>query len=604
MIKKWTTAVGEFWQKHPKNRWLLSILWVLLLGWIAFLWNLGNTGLIDETEPLFAEAARQMAVTGDWITPYFNGETRFDKPPLVYWLMAIGYKIIGTNSLAVRLPSAISAIALVAMAFYTLRYFATDNSKFTTRNSNLPWIAAGIGAGIIALNPITIVWGRIGVSDMLLTGCIVSALLCFFIGYAKMGHPENVLTQNSKFSPWYLAFYLLIALAILAKGPVGIVLPGLIIAAFLLYLGNFNQVCREIRLLRGLLLVGAIAIPWYVLVIWRNGEAYIDSFFGYHNLQRFTSVVNRHGAPWYFYFLVVLVGFAPWSSYLPNAIANTRFWQRKYWQKSPRSAQLGLFAFFWFAVIFIFFTIAVTKLPHYVLPAMPAAGILISLLFTDEFEREENQNQKTKLRTQNSKLFWSGLFNLVLAIILAIALFISPMFVGYDPAAPNLQQLFQQSGIPIAGAIVWGLTAVGIALFLRDCQRRKWLWTINLIGFAAFIIFAITPGYFLVDRTRQLPLREIAAIAVKQQRPGEEFVMIGFDKPTLVFYTQRPVTFFPNFEEAFIHIEQTAVKQPPSVLILAQINKIRPKFLQNRSRENIVSAGGYQLMRVSKTVKN
>ena len=88
-------------EQHPKISWLFSFFWLSLIGFFAFIFNLGATGLVDETEPLFAEAARQMAETGDWITPYFNGETRFDKPPLVYWLMAIGYKVIGVNEWAV-----------------------------------------------------------------------------------------------------------------------------------------------------------------------------------------------------------------------------------------------------------------------------------------------------------------------------------------------------------------------------------------------------------------------------------------------------------------------------------------------------------------------
>src|SRR4028119_824904 len=94
------------WERQPAVPWVLSTLWVLLISSLAFFWNLGSIGLIDETEPLFAEAARQMTVTGDWITPFFNGATRFDKPPLIYWLMVIAYKIFGVNEFAVRLPSA------------------------------------------------------------------------------------------------------------------------------------------------------------------------------------------------------------------------------------------------------------------------------------------------------------------------------------------------------------------------------------------------------------------------------------------------------------------------------------------------------------------
>ena len=411
---------------------LLSLLWLCAIAWVAFLWNLGNIGLVDETEPLFAEAARQMTVTGDWITPYFNGETRFDKPPLIYWLMAVAYRTLGVNEWAVRLPSALCAIALTGLGFYTLskesgirnqesgrgneeegirkREQETENQNSKLKSSRLPIFLSTpwIGAALIALNPQTIAWGRTGVSDMLLVGCMCSALLAFFLGYTLEEHRQQAefsTVSASRFpNKWYLTFYVLIALAILAKGPVGIVIPALIVGSFSLYLGNFRQLWREMRPVSGISIVLAIALPWFILVTLANGQTYIDSFFGYHNFQRFTQVVNRHSAPWYFYFFVVLVGFAPWSIYLPAAIARTRFWQRSYWRRQPRSAQLSLFAFFWFACIFGFFTISVTKLPSYVLPLLPAAAILVTLLWGDIVGRQSS-SRKGRAIVQQTKFY-------------------------------------------------------------------------------------------------------------------------------------------------------------------------------------------------------
>ncbi|MFB2975510.1 ArnT family glycosyltransferase [Microseira sp. BLCC-F43] len=610
-----TIPMKKFWQQHPRHRWILSILWVLLIGFLAFFWNLGSIGLIDETEPLFAEAARQMTVTGDWIVPFFNGKTRFDKPPLVYWLMAIGYKILGVNEWSVRLPSAIAALGLTALGFYTLRRFAflRQIRLIEQKIPNYLWFSAWIGAALIALNPLTLVWARTGVSDMLLVGCMGSALLCFFIGYAGIREEERETRGwgdagkqiDSYFSPWYVAFYVLSALAVLAKGPVGIVLPGLIIAAFLVYLGKFRLVVPQMRPLLGGLIFAAITIPWYILVIWKQGDAYINSFFGYHNLQRFTSVVNDHAAPWYFYFLIVLVGFAPWSGYLPLAIARLRFWDRKYWQAAPASTQLGLFALFWFAGVFGFFTIAVTKLPSYVLPLMPAAAIMVTLLWTEQMSF--GAGEKVGIRNATYPmlqlgLWWSGLFNLVLVLAIASFIFLSPNLIGYDPAVPDLKQVLQQSGIPLRGGIIWGITATAVAFLLRKKQLQPWLWSANLLGFIAFLIFVLTPGYFLVDKVRQQPLRELAAIAVQQQKPGEELIMVGFEKPSVVFYTQKPVTFFPNFEFTIFHIQQLAATNPasPSVLILAQYNKTGEAFLQPGQYKIIGESGSYKLIRSSK----
>ena len=125
-------------EKFPTFVWGVSLVTVVLAGGLAFLYQLGTANLVDETEPLFAEAARQMTVTGDWITPYFNGEPRFDKPPLVYWLMAIAYRLIGTNEWAVRLPSALSALAVMGGTYVTLWRFVPMASG-SRHGWLLPW---------------------------------------------------------------------------------------------------------------------------------------------------------------------------------------------------------------------------------------------------------------------------------------------------------------------------------------------------------------------------------------------------------------------------------------------------------------------------------
>ncbi|MEG4076292.1 glycosyltransferase family 39 protein [Microcoleus sp. Pol14C2] len=615
---------------------LLSILWLCAIASVAFLWNLGNIGLVDETEPLFAEAARQMTVTGDFITPYFNGETRFDKPPLIYWLMAVAYRTLGVNEWAVRLPSALCAIGLTCLGFYTLSKSkeegssATDsvtdltdvrkkeevrwkpeeetennNSKLKTPRLPLFFSTPWIGAALIALNPQTIAWGRTGVSDMLLVGCMCSALLAFFLGYTLEEQREQAefsTVSASRFpNKWYLTFYVLIALAILAKGPVGIVVPGLIVGSFGLYLGNFRQLWREMRPVSGILIILAIALPWYILVILANGQTYIDSFFGYHNFQRFTGVVNKHSAPWYFYFFVVLVGFAPWSIYLPVAIARTRFWQRSYWRRQPRSAQLSLFALFWFGCIFGFFTIAVTKLPSYVLPLIPAAAILVTLLWSDIIAGNESDNRRVKLEKKSNSLprglLATYIFNVVFLLIIAGATFYCYNWLGDDPAMPNFPQAIQQSGLLIVGGTIWITTAVAIALLLWKRQQR-WILVANLIGLVAFIIFGLTPAYKVVDINRQLPLRQLAQVAVQQKLPGEEFIMVGFWKPSLVFYTQEPVTYYRAVTKAIDYIKESKNPTSPSILLLGYPEKFEQLGLQPNQYQLLESRGAYQLARV------
>ncbi|MGA9379500.1 MAG: glycosyltransferase family 39 protein, partial [Phormidium sp.] len=597
-FERFTIPLQKYWETHPKMVWLFSILWVLLIGWLAFFWHLGSVGLVDETEPLFAEAARQMVVTGDWITPYFNGETRFDKPALVYWLMAIAYHTIGVNEWAVRLPSALSAMALTALGFYTLQRFGfpslqgsrgEENSKLKAFPvPSTQFLSAWIGAALIALNPITIAWARTGVSDMLLSGCIGTSLLCFFIGYAakdESNSPENSRSFWFNISPWYIAFYVLSALAVLTKGPVGIVLPVIIIAGFVIYLGNWREVWREMRPVWGSLIFSAIALPWYILCYLRNGNDFIEAFFGYHNVERFTQVVNRHSAPWYFYFLVVLVGFFPWSIYLPLAIAKLRFWQVKKWRNSARSSQLGLFALAWFFGIFGFFTIAVTKLPSYVIPLMPAAAILVALLFSEQISFVISEKflitNKEKFQT-NKGLFWSGIFNVVLCIAIAGVLLYLPGILGYDPAIPDLRQLLEKSGLAVRGFLIWGITAIALVFLLQHRRRLPFLVIPNFLAFVALLIFVLTPASFLLDGARQMPLRHLSAVVRQVEKPGEELFMIGFKKPSVVFYTQRNVDYFEGFNETFNYIRKTSAANPnrTSVLILSQSNQVNHELLQ------------------------
>ncbi|MBW4476116.1 MAG: glycosyltransferase family 39 protein [Tolypothrix brevis GSE-NOS-MK-07-07A] len=606
VVDRWFNNLG----KRPVLAVTLSILWLILITWVGYGWNLGSIGLIDETEPLFAEASRQMFVTGDWITPFFNGETRFDKPALIYWCQAIAYAIIGVNEYAVRLPSAIAALAVISLSYYTLlMYLARQDELEHISRPTRRWLTAALGAVIMALTPEMIVWGRTGVSDMLLTGCVATALLCFFLGYAKEGEGKRVISNLSSQSlfpnKWYLAFYVLIAGAILTKGPVGIVLPGLIIAAFLLYVGSLREVLGEMRFFMGMLIVFGLSVPWYALVIWRNGWNYINSFFGYHNLERFTEVVNGHKAPWYFYFVVVLLGFAPYSIYLPVAIARLKFWQIKYWRSQERSQQLGLFAFVWFVAIFGFFTIAVTKLPSYVLPLMPAAAILVTLFWSDFFLDKKTRGQGDSLEDNSSfppsppPPLWSAWVNVAFLSAVGVALFHLPQLLGNDPAAPNFPQQLQELNLPMLGGVIWLLSALIIAVLLL---RRLWLPIIgvNLLGFTAFLIVVLTPALFLVDHERQLPLRELSAIAVQARQPNEELIMVGFKKPTVVFYTQQNVTFLKLTEQAQEHIQNQAAKkaQPPSVLVLSQPKKLIQMGLQPADYENLGISGAYQLIRV------
>jgi len=644
-------------EKQPKVAGGLVAVWLAIVNLVAFIWYLGSTGLVDETEPLFAEASRQMLVTGDWVTPYWNGETRFDKPALVYWFMAICYKLVGVNAWGVRLPSALSAIALVYFGYYTLSYFGFPSPQVVTelRRSGVKssqaqrqlLLSAIIGATFMAINPQTISWARVGVSDMLLSACIGGALFSFFIAYGSKDLPESAslnlvadrfsfgeaaptpnFTSNSELAPelapklnlesnslssptldselplpgfnaefWYLAFYGFMGLAVLTKGPIGLVLPGLTVLAFTLYLGNCWQIFWESKPIRGLGLVTAINAPWYILVTLANGQNYIDSFFGYHNVERFTAVVNRHSAPIYFYLIVVLIGFFPASVYLPQAIARIRVHQRSRWQDSPRCSQLGLFALFWFATVFIFFTIAVTKLPSYVLPLMPAAAILVALLWSDQ-ERDYPLTKRV--------LTWSTVANMGVYGAIAAVSYWGTYWIGFDPMAPQLPQAIRDTGLPVISAIFW-LGCAGVLGWCLWQHQERWAWIVNGVAMVLAILIIMTPAALVYDQQRQAPLRELSAVAQAQAQPKEELIMIGDTKPSVVFYAQKPVVYLWAAQQVLPHLSSTMRIElgRTSAMILAMRDQLQKTGLKARNWEVLGRSGPYRLVRVTiETMQN
>jgi 4-amino-4-deoxy-L-arabinose transferase-like glycosyltransferase len=576
--------IQKQWSKNPQIIATLSIIWLLLITWLAFFWNVGSIGIIDETEPLFAEASRQMVATGDWITPYYNDVTRFDKPILIYWLQALAFSVFGINEWAVRLPSTLSAFGLTCLGFYTLWLFGVNPGANSSPNPDNIYpksqflFSAWIGAALMALNPLAIAWGRVGVSDSLLTACIGGGLMSFFIAYASSNPRRKTI--------WYMAFYILIGLAALTKGPVGIVLPGAIALVFLGYVGHLKAVLREMKLVWGMLIVLLINIPWYALVIWRNGENFINSFFGYHNVERFTSVVNYHGGPWYIYFPILLAGFAPWSIYLPLALAETKFWQRRYWQQTPRSNHLMLFSTIWLLIIFVFFSVAVTKRPNYILPLIPAAAMLLGIMWSSYLT-------VPKLRRNDSSLAFTGLVNVACLSALAIALYHATKLIGYDYLIPDLIPALEKSNLAIQSSIIWAVTAV-LAALLIVIKRSPWLWLPNLLGFITFLVVVMMPASFLIDKLRHQPLRELSALAVQVRQPQERLVMLGFEKPSVVYYTQKPVTFIQNTES----LEKYKAEQKQSWLLISPEQKLRQLGLSTNTSQSLGKAGAYQLLRV------
>jgi 4-amino-4-deoxy-L-arabinose transferase-like glycosyltransferase len=566
------------WVDRAKRLPWVSILWVVLLGWIAFLHRLGSTGLLDETEPLFVEAARQMVVTGDWITPYFNGATRFDKPPLIYWLMAVGFRCFGVNEWTARLPSALAGTGLLGLVFCTLSQVSGSKEPDPTARSIslLPYL----GTGLLALNLQMLFFGRTGYSDMVLNACFSGSLLAFFLGYIQV-------RRSWAQKMWYVGFFLLMGLGVLTKGPVAVVLPLAIVAFFSFLVGNFSRVFLELPWFSGGFLGALIAIPWYLAVYERNGKAFTDAFFGFHNIDRFTKVVNQHAGPWYYHIIVLFVGMLPWSMALPAGMVHSL---RLKTERGDRVRHLGVLALAWFLVVMAFFAISATKYITYSLPAVPAASLLIALWWNDQ--------DQTRRHSWSLKL--TSFFSLAAFTALGFAAWYCPHWLNDDASMPYLGGLIARHGINLVGAGIWAVAVIaGVVLAIQG--RLSQLWRLKVMAMAAFILFFIMPTLTVLDQVRQSPLRSMAQTITKVQQPKEAVAMAVtfFEKPSLVFYTQQPVEFINRAVKVKPYIEAVRnQQQSPSILMVTTPDTLKESGLKASEYQTIAKASLYKLIRI------
>ncbi|MGI0481873.1 ArnT family glycosyltransferase [Geminocystis sp. CENA526] len=518
--------------KSPEKLWIISVASLCLICVITFFWNLGNIGLIDKTEALYVEVARQMVLTNNWISPHWNGTYFYSYPAGGYWFLALSFKLFGISEFSARLPVALMATAVVLMVFYTLRYFGYIHQK--PDNSLYLWLTAWIGAVIMALNPAWIAWGRIAVSDMLLSGSIALAMLVFFVGYAQ---PDKPKIQGI----CYGIFPILLSIAVLVKGPIGVILPVLGIGSFLLYVGKFWEIFWEIKPFRTIAIFLVLTLPWYIAATIMDGEIFVNEFLGVSNFKRFTTVVFDHPGPWYYYIIWGAVFMLPWVIYFPLALVNLSCWRWQKVRQSSRDSQLGLYCFCWFITTFVFFSAAATKLQGYILPVAPAVVIILALFWGEKLRESPPRYEKLFLGT--------AIFNLIILLALSIVSAISVNLIGEDTSAPTFAENLGKSGIPIISSISWGIGVIIALILLFKKSLRTWLWSANFVGFLAFVSFVFPPLIPLLDTERQLSFREISLEIPQKVAPKEEVFLIGFTRYSIVYYGDRSVNFVHGMED-------------------------------------------------------
>jgi 4-amino-4-deoxy-L-arabinose transferase-like glycosyltransferase len=345
---------------QPATRNFLTLFCGSLLFHLAGTWMVP---LVDRDEPRFAEASREMIERGDYVVPYFNNRYRFDKPPLTYWFQVASFRVFGENPFAARFPSAVAA-ALTAVAIFAWgRRLDLNRAAF--------WAAI-----IFTLCLQTFVHAKAAVADMWL---VLFMTLAHWAGYELLrdrfgGTWRSVVVRPRLPRGWWWMFYLSLALAFLAKGPVGwMPLGTVIVTQFLRPVSYFG---RRFLFVRGILLIVALVALWGVPALLRTDGQFLKVGLGRHVVGRSFDTMQGHGgtsilsalASLPFYFLTVFITFAPWSWNIP-------WLARRLWKK--RDA-LDLYLIAGCAVIVFIFTIVKTKLPHYILPAFPLLALLLA----------------------------------------------------------------------------------------------------------------------------------------------------------------------------------------------------------------------------------
>jgi 4-amino-4-deoxy-L-arabinose transferase-like glycosyltransferase len=343
---------------------------LLLTGFCAFLFfhGLAQFGLIGADEPRYAQVAREMLQRRDWVTPTLGGRPWLEKPPLYYWQAIVAYAIFGVSDRAARLPAALDATLLVLAVYFFLRRFRSGVELD--------------GALMVASSAGIIGYARAASMDMALTAAFTIGMLGWWAW------------RESGKRIYLAAFYGFIALGTLAKGPVAIFLAGAVIVLYAAAAREWRVTLKTLWL-PGILLFCVIALPWFSAVQMRNPE-FFREFIIEQNLGRFSENLYHHTEPIWYYLPVTALGLVPWTIFVIAAFVRRvhLWWGERKLARVPEGdgkPRFGVFACCWLILPILFFSISQSKLPGYILPAIPAGGLLLADYQRQHLEEGDNK---------------------------------------------------------------------------------------------------------------------------------------------------------------------------------------------------------------------
>jgi 4-amino-4-deoxy-L-arabinose transferase-like glycosyltransferase len=393
--------------------------------------------LLGPDEPRYSQVAREMFERGDWVTPTLGGFHWFEKPALLYWLQIAAYKLFGVSEFSARLGSALFGLGTILSLWVLGKSFTTETQRHGEKEF-AHWL------GLIAASSIGIIVFSRGASfDIILTFPMTAALVSFYLFDSRVQPPATAGGSDKihVYVPLF-AFYFFIGVALLAKGLVGILFPFAIVGFYYLLSWRFPGRVFILSLIWGTVISVAVAATWYLPMYQRNGWEFIDEFFIQHHFQRYTSNKYFHPQPFYFFFWVLPLMTIPWLPFFVAAIWD--FGKKIFHHRDTENTELKpiysshlsvsaspnlpfsfspllLFSFAWMLVPLVFFSFSGSKLPGYILPALPPTMIIAAVAvfgFIKKSETRARMVQATAIAT--------------FVVVVALLLFVVPRFADSD----------------------------------------------------------------------------------------------------------------------------------------------------------------------------
>ena len=466
---------------------------------LTFFAGLGRPAITDSDEAFYAESAREMVESGDWLTPHFNYAVRFDKPVLYYWLAAGSYLLAGVGEAAARFPSALAGLGL------TLLTFVCGRRWFDT--------ATGLLAGTITATSFGyVMMARQALPDLPLA--FFTTLSVWAAILAWLDEPSGSETRsvgNRQRCRWSIVCGAAAAGALLTKGPIGIVLPVLVVAPLIgweHWSGRSTWRVRGSHLVVATLVFLVLGAPWFLEMTMVHGTAYLDRFFIGENVDRFTTArYNDPRALWY-YIPIVAGGMLPWSPFM-------LLWLPALGRLVTRSRHITsteLRLVWWAAAPLVFFTISIGKQPRYILPILPPLAILLARTIRYRIEMKPGRDRAFDV--------CAGLAGVLLIVIGGLAYRARPLFVEWSSTA--------------TAGVVGAVIVCGVGVLVATARRR---WVPTALA-AASIVTALGAHHVFLATAGPAPVQRMAQMVVDARESNEAYGRLRIFTRNLVFYTK------------------------------------------------------------------